>query len=190
MPSIVPCAKTTPPRDRVRDVAAGLFADRGLDGFKMRDLAERLGVSVMTPYRYFENKEAILACVRAHGFACLADALDRGRAAGPLEQRVLDLATAYGAFAMAQPARYRLMFTLAPAQTPNGASSGGRVGRRAWPRCGARNAGWTTPSPPMPPAWRRRACPVPIPPVWAACCGPPCTAWPSCIWVASCRRPT
>ncbi|MDE1150315.1 MAG: TetR/AcrR family transcriptional regulator [Azospirillaceae bacterium] len=128
MPSIVPCAKTTPPRDRVRDVAAGLFADRGLDGFKMRDLAERLGVSVMTPYRYFENKEAILACVRAHGFACLADALDRGRAAGPLEQRVLDLATAYGAFAMAQPARYRLMFTLAPAQTPNGASSGGAGG--------------------------------------------------------------
>ncbi|MBB6254186.1 TetR/AcrR family transcriptional regulator [Nitrospirillum iridis] len=118
MPSIVPCAKSTPPRDRVRDVAAGLFADRGLDGFKMRDLAARLGVSVMTPYRYFENKEAILACVRAHGFACLADALDAARCGGPLEERVAAVATAYGAFAIAQPARYRLMFGSAPAQSP------------------------------------------------------------------------
>ncbi|TWB40924.1 TetR/AcrR family transcriptional regulator [Nitrospirillum viridazoti] len=118
MPSIVACAKTTTPRDRVRDVAAGLFADRGLDGFKMRDLAQRLGVSVMTPYRYFENKEAILACVRAHGFACLADALDQARGGGTLEERVAGLATAYGAFATAEPARYRLMFALAPAQVP------------------------------------------------------------------------
>ncbi|MEA1648128.1 TetR/AcrR family transcriptional regulator [Nitrospirillum sp. BR 11164] len=118
MPSIVACAKTTTPRDRVRDVAAGLFADRGLDGFKMRDLAQRLGVSVMTPYRYFENKEAILACVRAHGFACLADALDQGLDDGSLEERVARLATAYGVFATAEPARYRLMFALAPAQVP------------------------------------------------------------------------
>ncbi|MDG3439528.1 TetR/AcrR family transcriptional regulator [Nitrospirillum amazonense] len=118
MPSIVACAKTTTPRDRVRDVAAGLFADRGLDGFKMRDLAQRLGVSVMTPYRYFENKEAILACVRAHGFACLADALDQARDGGTLEERVARLVTAYGAFATAEPARYRLMFTLAPARVP------------------------------------------------------------------------
>ncbi|MEE3624405.1 TetR/AcrR family transcriptional regulator [Nitrospirillum sp. BR 11752] len=118
MPSIVACAKTTPPRDRVRDVAAGLFADRGLDGFKMRDLAARLGVSVMTPYRYFENKEAILACVRAHGFACLADALDRVPGEGALEQRIAALAAAYGAFALAEPARYGLMFGPAPARSP------------------------------------------------------------------------
>ncbi|MEA1671856.1 TetR/AcrR family transcriptional regulator [Nitrospirillum sp. BR 11163] len=118
MPSIVACAKTTTPRDRVRDVAAGLFADRGLDGFKMRDLAQRLGVSVMTPYRYFENKEAILACVRAHGFACLADALDQARPDGGLEERVASLATAYALFAVAEPARYRLMFALATTQAP------------------------------------------------------------------------
>ncbi|MDZ5650095.1 TetR/AcrR family transcriptional regulator [Nitrospirillum sp. BR 11828] len=118
MPSIVACAKTTPPRDRVREVAAGLFADRGLDGFKMRDLAARLGVSVMTPYRYFENKEAILACVRAHGFACLADDLDGALGEGPLERRVAALAAAYGAFALAEPARYGLMFGPAPARSP------------------------------------------------------------------------
>ncbi|WP_049974383.1 TetR/AcrR family transcriptional regulator [Azospirillum sp. B4] len=123
MPSIVACAKTTPPRDRVRDAAAGLFADRGLDGFKMRDLAERLGVSVMTPYRYFENKEAILACVRAHGYACLADALDQGLADAPppLVDRVAALAVAYGRYVEAEPARYRLMFSLTPADGPGAA---------------------------------------------------------------------
>ncbi|TWB15366.1 TetR/AcrR family transcriptional regulator [Nitrospirillum bahiense] len=146
MPSIVACAKTTTPRDRVRDVAAGLFADRGLDGFKMRDLAQRLGVSVMTPYRYFENKEAILACVRAHGFACLADALDQARGGGALEERVAGLATAYGAFATAEPARYRLMFALAPAQVP-GVAEVRRQERRVEDAFAAHAAGFAAPGP-------------------------------------------
>jgi AcrR family transcriptional regulator len=46
-------------RARAVDAAMGLFADRGYRGVTLRSLAEVLGVSAMTPYRYFENKEAL-----------------------------------------------------------------------------------------------------------------------------------
>ena len=51
-------------RDRIVDVATGLFAERGYAGVTFRSLAERLGCSAMTPYRYFSNKEEIFAAVR------------------------------------------------------------------------------------------------------------------------------
>ncbi|MEZ4653646.1 MAG: helix-turn-helix domain-containing protein [Candidatus Eisenbacteria bacterium] len=36
--------------------AAALLLENGYAGFSMRRLAERIGYSVMTIYRYFENK--------------------------------------------------------------------------------------------------------------------------------------
>ena len=49
-------------------VAERLFVEKGYDGVTMRALANELGCSPMTPYRYFENKEAILAAVRLDAF--------------------------------------------------------------------------------------------------------------------------
>ena len=76
MPRVLKRANGSDFRDRMRRVAAEMFAELGADGFKMRELAKRLGVSAMTPYRYFESKGEILASVRAHGFARLADQLE------------------------------------------------------------------------------------------------------------------
>ena len=45
----------------------------------MRQLAAELGVSPMTPYRYFEDKDDILAAVRANGFNRFAEALETAR---------------------------------------------------------------------------------------------------------------
>jgi AcrR family transcriptional regulator len=42
----------------------------------MRGLAAELGCSATTPYRYFENKDEILAVVRARAFTRLAEACD------------------------------------------------------------------------------------------------------------------
>ena len=47
--------------------AERLFAEHGVEAVTMRQLAAALGVSPMTPYRYFKDKDAILAAVRARG---------------------------------------------------------------------------------------------------------------------------
>ena len=53
----------------------------------MRQLAAELGVSPMTPYRYFEDKDAILAAVRATAFNRLAEALEAPARAGARPDR-------------------------------------------------------------------------------------------------------
>src|SRR6201996_3738423 len=69
-------------RDRLCDAAARLFAERGQDGFTMRELAASLGVSPMTPYRYFHDKDEILAAVRARVFLDFAQTLEMAYAKG------------------------------------------------------------------------------------------------------------
>ena len=43
--------------------AAPLFAERGLDGATMSDIAEVTGIPRATLYYYFEGKEAVFACM-------------------------------------------------------------------------------------------------------------------------------
>jgi AcrR family transcriptional regulator len=94
-------------------VAAQIFAERGRDGFNMRELAARLGVSAMTPYRYFKDKDEILAAVRARAFESFAAALEAAFARpGEPQQRSASVARAYLHYATGRPQRYRLMFDL------------------------------------------------------------------------------
>src|SRR5436190_11132933 len=58
-------------------VATERFARFGYEGVTMRQLAEALGCSPKTPYRYFKDKADILATVRAEAFAKFADALEK-----------------------------------------------------------------------------------------------------------------
>ncbi len=99
-------------RDRTCTAAAALFVEVGYGKFTMRDLAKRLGSSAMTPYRYFENKGAILAMVKARGFATLASRLedvlhDADRAAKDKSDAFV---ATYMAFARDESAYYKLMF--------------------------------------------------------------------------------
>ncbi len=98
-------------RDRLCDAAEPLFAARGIEAVTMRQLATALGVSPMTPYRYFADKGAILAAVRARAFDRHADALDAAHAnqADP-RARAEAIGQAYVDFALSHPEAYRLMF--------------------------------------------------------------------------------
>jgi AcrR family transcriptional regulator len=79
----------------------------------MRQLAQALGVSPMTPYRYFADKDAILAAVRAAAFTRFAEAIEAALAApGDPVARSRHAGQAYVAFALGQPQAYRLMFDL------------------------------------------------------------------------------
>jgi len=68
MPKNLSAAEVDAFRIRLCEVAQHRFASEGRDGVSMRQLADALGCSPMTPYRYFRNKDEILAAVRTAAF--------------------------------------------------------------------------------------------------------------------------
>jgi len=98
-------------RSRLCDAAAKLFVEEGEAALSMRRLAAEVGCSAMAPYRYFSDKQALIAAVRAAAFNRLADTLDGVAKDG--RHRAADIGEAYVRFARENPAAYRLMFDLA-----------------------------------------------------------------------------
>jgi len=98
-------------REDVCRVAARRFAELGYAGVTLRAVADELGCSRMTPYRYFKDKADILAAVRAEGFRRLAEFEEEaaGAASDPMD-RVEAVCRAYLCFAVEEPDSYRLMF--------------------------------------------------------------------------------
>ena len=100
-------------RERLCEAAERLFAEKGPDAVTMRQLAAELGVSPMTPYRYFQDKDDILAAVRTNGFNRFAEALECARdTAGSARARGAAVGEAYVDFAFQHPHTYKLMFDL------------------------------------------------------------------------------
>ncbi len=94
-------------------VATERFARFGYEGVTMRQLAEALGCSPKTPYRYFKDKADILATVRAQAFGRFADALEKAAASAPdAASRGRAIGEAYLAFALKNPHAYRIMFDI------------------------------------------------------------------------------
>lgn len=101
-------------RDRLCDVAESRFAEHGPDAVTIRQLAADLGVSPMTPYRYFADKDAILAAVRARAFDRHARTLESAyeTTPGDPQVRATALGEAYVRFALDYPHAYKLMFDI------------------------------------------------------------------------------
>jgi AcrR family transcriptional regulator len=111
MPRVLSDTDVADFRDRLCEAAERLFAERGPDAVTMRQLASELGVSPMTPYRYFEDKDDILAAVRANGFNRFAEALETARAStSGARARGTAVGEAYVTFALEHPHSYKLMF--------------------------------------------------------------------------------
>lgn len=107
-------------REKLIAVATRLFAAKGREGFTMRELAAALRVSAMTPYRYFEDKDEILAAVRADAFDRFADTMEKAYARYPsAAERGTAVGDAYVHFAFSEPASYRLMFDMAQPDEAN-----------------------------------------------------------------------
>jgi AcrR family transcriptional regulator len=90
--------------------AAEELLDEGGDGaLSLREAARRAGASAPAAYRHFPAKDALLATLAARGFAAFGEALRQAAAAAP--GAPLDaMGVAYVDFALARPARFRLMF--------------------------------------------------------------------------------
>lgn len=114
MPKNLSAAEVDAFRARLCAVAQERFARQGVDGVSMRQLAEALGCSAMTPYRYFRNKDEILAAVRTAAFDRFSAALEEAarKAKGDLRAAGQATGEAYVRFALGDPDAYRLMFDL------------------------------------------------------------------------------
>lgn len=101
-------------RMRLCDGALALFRDHGIDAVTFRGLADTLGVSHTLPYRYFENKDALLAAVRVMCFAEFERFVRERESAATSElARVLAVVDAYVDFVFQHPVEYTLIFVTA-----------------------------------------------------------------------------
>jgi AcrR family transcriptional regulator len=83
-------------RERLCELATRIYVERGPDNFNMRLLAAELGVSAMTPYRYFKDKDEILSAIRARAFNRFADQLERSvSGAGSPPEKSMAVGKAY-----------------------------------------------------------------------------------------------
>jgi AcrR family transcriptional regulator len=100
----------------VVEEAIALIEEGGVEEFSTRRLASRLGISAMTLYNYYENREAILKGVLLKGLELLWEGLDREVAAwrsqggGPLGAYRI-LADHLLTFAQARPWLCRFILT-------------------------------------------------------------------------------
>ena len=99
-------------RRSLLDSGLELLAERGVDGFTMREVARRAGVSHAAPYHHFPDRAALVRALVAESFDLLGSGLaDADTAAGddPMA-RIGAMGRAYVEFAIEHPNRYRLMF--------------------------------------------------------------------------------
>jgi AcrR family transcriptional regulator len=113
VPRTLSTAEVADFRERLCDAAAKIFMEKGEQGFTLRELASALGVSPMTPYRYFRDKDEILAAVRARAFQQFAQTLEAAYAKGTdVISRANAAGEAYLGFALENPGTYKLMFDM------------------------------------------------------------------------------
>lgn len=111
--------KATPPAYHHGDLRNALLAatdelltEAGLEGFTLREVARRAGVSHGAPAHHFGDVRGLLSAYAAEGFAQLSAAMAERRAAAPphaLDQ-LIAAGIAYVDYALAHRARFQLMF--------------------------------------------------------------------------------
>ncbi len=108
-------------RGEIKRIALKHLAAVGPAALTLTSIAKDMGFSGPALYRYFANREELLAELAAEAYRDAADtvAVAAARAAGlPPRRRLHTLAGAYRRWALAQPHRYLLLATPHPAGPP------------------------------------------------------------------------
>lgn len=84
--------------------AVAAIGESGVDGWSLRELARRAGVSHAAPAHHFGDKTGVLTAIAAEGFGLLADALEAA------EPDFLAAGVAYVEFAVGHPVHFGVMF--------------------------------------------------------------------------------
>jgi AcrR family transcriptional regulator len=91
-------------RRTVLAAAVDAIGESGLDGWSLRELARRAGVSHAAPAHHFGDKAGLLTALAAEGFDLLADTL------APAASDFLEAGLAYVRFAVEHPVHFGVMF--------------------------------------------------------------------------------
>ena len=102
-------------RSKILNCACDLFRSDGLDGFSMRKLARRVGVTAPALYRHFESKEHVLTDVVREAYLDFTARLYRALEGRTSHERFVRAVEGYLDFALENPRRYNLLF-IAPEQ--------------------------------------------------------------------------
>jgi AcrR family transcriptional regulator len=98
-------------RARLIAAAEKLFAAHGVNGITMREIARAVGYSQTAAYRYFANKEEIVAAVRTAALNRFCHRLEAAfNGASGARARSRAVGQAYLKFAEDEPDAYRLIF--------------------------------------------------------------------------------
>ncbi|HEY1756847.1 MAG TPA: TetR/AcrR family transcriptional regulator [Bryobacteraceae bacterium] len=109
--------------------AVHLLAEAGPQGFTLREVARRAGVSHNAPYRHFKDKDDLLAAMAAEGFDRLTASMNAAIAEGDSAADRLGLAgRGYVEFAVGSPQHLVVMFeTTVAGCSPKYAEAGMRA---------------------------------------------------------------
>jgi AcrR family transcriptional regulator len=99
-------------KDQILKEALELMNKLGFEGFSMRKLGNRLGISAKTIYNYYNNKDELYLVILTNGFAQLYDRFESvwKKHESPME-RLEAMGREYLLFGLEQTHLYNLMFT-------------------------------------------------------------------------------
>lgn len=104
------CVGQAAVRTTILDHAIDLLVTEGPAALTMRRIATRIGASTKVLYTMFGGKEGLADALYREGFARLRRAQQHVRGSDNPLAHLNDLAAAYRAHALAEPAYYRVMF--------------------------------------------------------------------------------
>lgn len=94
------------------------LAERGIEGFSLRSVAKRAGVSHAAPAHHFGDMGGLLTALATEGFLRFQAAMEAREAGSPdPRERALRAGLGYLDFATARPALFRLIFSSAKPNT-------------------------------------------------------------------------
>lgn len=97
-------------RAQILAEACDLYLAEGMDGFSMRRVARRVGVTAPALYRHFESKEQLLVEVVNEAYRTLIRYLQRALEAPTPVKRFGRAGAAYLDFALEQPRLYQVLY--------------------------------------------------------------------------------
>jgi AcrR family transcriptional regulator len=103
-------------REALIDASESLLAERGIEGFSLREVARRSGVSPAAPAHHFGDTAGLLSAVATQAFDGLTAALEAGNLRGGDDPvaRLREQGVGYVEFALRHPGRFGLMFRVGP----------------------------------------------------------------------------
>jgi AcrR family transcriptional regulator len=116
-------------RQALIEAAQAVIAERGVDGFSLRETARRAGVSPAAPGHHFKDARGLLTAVATEAFREFGDALAAADSGPNRETRIRAQGMAYVRFALANPAKFDLLWrkALIDDTDPDYASAGHRA---------------------------------------------------------------